>query len=239
MNCHSRRSDGGPREKVWGGIAAAAMLLLSGCFGYPDSSERVDDDIVFTTRSEKVDFGSYKTFAIDPEVRLAEVQADNTVEPGTLDPATSAALVSQVALNMMQRGYVQVDVSAKPSLGITLTAISGLVAGTVYGGYYGGYYGYYWGYPGWGYYYPYPIPYAYETGTLAIDMIDLGVAEQVVRRDEATVDAGTGAGSLPVIWAAAAYKAGVDIEKSTPAGVKNAQNAIDQAFKQSPYLRSN
>jgi hypothetical protein len=41
------------------------------------------------------------------------------------------------------------------------------------------------------------------------------------------------------VWTAAAYKAGVDVENVSNAGVKRAQQAIDQAFKQSPYLRSN
>ena len=31
----------------------------------------------------------------------------------------------------------------------------------------------------------------------------------------------------------------VDVENVSNAGVKRAQQAIDQAFKQSPYLRSN
>jgi hypothetical protein len=231
------------RRGYW---AAAALVLLAGCISYPDSSERIDDDIVYTHRADR-NFGLYKTFAVDPVVHLAAVQADGTVEPATLDKATSDALVAQVVSNMKARGYEQVASSQKPDVGLTLTAISGLASGVVSGAYYWGYYGYYWGYPGWGYYYPYQITYAYKTGTLLIDLVDLVNSEGKFRQDGgiAAADAGTAPvpGALPVVWTAAAYKADVDVKNLNDvitvsnAGVIRAQQAIDQAFKQSPYLQ--
>jgi len=224
-------------------LAAVAVLCLSGCLAYPDSSERIDDDIVFTARAPQADFATFKTFSIDPVVHLAKVLADGSIEPGMLDPTVSAALVAQVVLNMTQRGYVQVDSTAKPNLGLTLTTISGLTVGVVSGGYYWGYYGYYWGYPGWGYYYPYNVAYSYRTGTLIVDMVDLAKSDGLYPRDgglPVVGDAGPPPpGALPVVWTAAAYKADVDVDNITNAGTLRAQQAIDQAFKQSPYLRSN
>jgi uncharacterized protein DUF4136 len=242
MNAFRQRSREVARSGTLAWMAAVAVLVLGACYGYPDSSERLDDDIVFTSYSDKADFGSYKTFSIAPEVHLVVVKEDGSVESKNLDAASSAALVSQVVTNMVQRGYTQVDSSLKPSLGISLTAVNGRVDGVVSGGYYGGYYGYYWGYPGWGYYYPYPVAYSYQTGSLIIDMADLKGAASTLPLDAGGVvgaDGGLTPGGLPVVWTAAAYRAGVDIEHISPAGVKAAQQAIDQAFKQSPYLRSN
>ena len=219
----------------------AAVLCLHGCLSYPDSSERIDDDIVYTNRAPEADFAAYKTFAIDPVVHLAEVQADGSIEPGTLDPAAAMTLVTQVVNNMTARGYVQVANTQSPQLGITLTAISGLQIGVVSGGYYWGYYGYYWGYPGWGYYYPYSVAYSYRTGTLITDLVDLAKSNGQFRRDGGVFDsdAGPQPGAIPVIWTSAAYKADVDVANPSAAGLQQAQRAIDQAFTQSPYLRSN
>jgi hypothetical protein len=217
-------------------LLAIAPLALTGCFAYPDSSERINDDIVFTNAAKQADFTSYQTFAIDPTVHVAEVQADNSIESKTLDEDVAADLVAQVVSNMEDRGYTKVDQAAQPDLGITLTAIDGLAIGVVSGGYYWGYYGYYWGYPGWGYYYPYEVAYAYRTGTLLIDLVDL---ENTGGLPPDPGDGGIRPGSLPVVWNAAAYKAAADIQNASAAGVKQAQLAIDQAFKQSPYLRNN
>lgn len=223
------------RLASWG--AMTAVLVLAGCLAYPDSSERIDDDIVYTNGANNTDFGEYKTFAIDPTVHVAAVQADNSIDSETLDQEVADQLVAQTVKNLTDRGYTQVEATESPDLGVTLTAISGLAVGVVSGGYYWGYYGYYWGYPGYGYYYPYNVAYSYRTGTLVIDAVDL--ASTAGQLPAPVGDAGPGPGALPVVWTAAAYKAGVDVDNVSQAGVKRAQQAIDQAFKQSPYLRSN
>jgi len=228
---------GVPRARAVPSWVVVALALLAGCLSYPDSSERIDDDIVYTHRADR-NFGLYRTFAVDPVVHLAVVQADGSIISSALEQAAADALVSQVVSNMKARGYEQVGSTQKPDVGLTLTAVSGLAAGVVSGGYYWGYYGYYWGYPGWGYYYPYQIAYAYRTGTLLIDLVDLVNSDGKYRGDGGipNTDAGPPPGALPVVWTAAAYQADVDVANPTNAGVLKAQQAIDQAFKQSPYL---
>jgi hypothetical protein len=236
MNAQLQGGRSAPRPlRIASCVAMAAALLLGGCFAYPDSSERVNDDIVYSQGAKDTDFGAFKTFAIDPSVHLAIIQADGTVESDTLDQEAADELVAQTVSNMEDRGYTQVAREETPELGITLTAISGLAIGVVSGGYYWGYYGYYWGYPGWGYYYPYQVAYAYRTGTLVIDLVDLKSTGGVPPANDGGPPR---PGALPVVWTAAAYKAAADIEEPSSAGVRLAQQAIDQAFNQSPYLRS-
>jgi hypothetical protein len=159
-------------------LGGAAALLVAGCASYPDSSERYDDNVVYTAHASDVTWESFQTFAVDSEVHLVTVEQDDTVEQGTVDQSTSQAIVASVVSNMEMRGYHQVDAGDNPDLGLTVTAISGLVNGTVTGGYYWGYYGAYWGFPGWGYYYPYSVNYSYRPGTLIVDMADLNSARQ-------------------------------------------------------------
>jgi len=222
------------------------VTASSGCLFYPDSSERSNDDIVITSHAPKADFKSFKTFAIDPDVMMMEAKADGSIESTPIDPAASEKIVQRLTDHMERRGYTKTDSKDEADLGITVTAISGIVIGTSY---WGGYYGWYWGYPGYGYYYPYPVYYSYETGSLIVDMVDLDKAREDFPRPDAPVmgttgddgaDAGTGEnpgpGGLAVVWGMAGYRAFAESSKSVQG--QNALNAIDQAFTQSPYLKA-
>jgi uncharacterized protein DUF4136 len=201
-------------------------LACAGCLGYPDSSERFNDVVVVTAHAESIDFSRYKTFAIDPDVQVATVQQDGTVQMGTADPSVSATVIDRIATNLQQRGFQMKDKGETPDLGVSATAISGYKEGTVTGGYWYGYYGAYWGYPGYAYYYPYAVDYDYRSGSLILDMADLSSLNN--RGNVAS----TTSGGLPVVWTSISYKAYIDNN------VQSAGAAIDQAFEQSPYLRS-
>lgn len=221
-----------------------SLLVLLGicapaCVAYPDSSERFDDEIVYTAHASEANFTSYSTFAINPTVLLATVEQDQTVEKGTVDQALSNAVVTSIASSLQQRGYRQVDPKDDPDLGVTVTAINGLVEGSVTGGYWWGYYGTYWGFPGWSYYYPYDVDYSYRPGTLIVDMADLTGARSAYLNGSDEANSGDSlmqAGGLPVVWTMVAYRAYVD--ESTSVRVSYATSAIQQAFAQSTYIRS-
>lgn len=222
-----------------GGVATA--VLAAGCLSYPDSSQRYNDDIVYTAHAEDVKFESFQTFSVDPEVHLATVEADNTVETGSIDKALGDTIVASVVSNMEKRGFREVDAKDNPDLGLTITAINGLVSGTaVSGGYYWGYYGAYWGFPGWGYYYPYAVDYSYRPGTLIVDMANLNSARKIYpsEPDEMAANSQPNArpGGLPVVWTMVGYRAYTD--QSSTQRAQNATNAIDQGFAQSTYIRS-
>jgi hypothetical protein len=212
-------------------------LSLATCNAFPDASERLDDDLVFTSAAPNADFKAYQTFAVDPDVHLATVREDGTVESTTLERGESDAIVARVATNLEQRGFRRVSPNETPDLGITLTAISGLAVGAVTG-YWWGTYAWYWGFPGWGYYYPYEVAYAYRTGTLVLETVDLVAGRKLypggALPDASLPDAGPGSGGLPVVWGMLAYKAFVDDDSSVR--TQTVTTAIDQAFIQSPYL---
>lgn len=217
-------------------VAATTVLCLSACITYPDSSERLNDDLVFTGYSKEANFKQYQTFAIDPDISKAKVNADNSVETSTVDKTFGDEVVGRIASKLEARGYRQVGIHANPDLGVTVTAVSSTTIGVVSGAYWGGYYATYWGFPGWSYYYPYDTYYTYTPGAIVVDIVDLskgGVSASEIK-DAVMGDAGAPAGGLPVVWAMIGYKAYVDDNTST--NTVSADQAIEQAFSQSPYL---
>lgn len=216
---------------------AMVAAVTSGCLVYPDSDERIDDDIVITSHQQKIDFKDYKTFAVAPIVKKAESKADGEIEITDIDAQWGDKVVERLASRMEARGFERLDPEDENAdLGLTATVYEGLVVGSV--SYWGGYWGYYWGYPGWGYYYPYDVYYAYEPGSIIVDMVDLDKA----RRDFPNGGKPDGdtpppePGQLAVVWAMTGYRAYIDDNKSTT--TQQALDAIDQAFVQSPYIET-
>jgi Domain of unknown function (DUF4136) len=213
-----------------------AIATTSGCVAYPDSEESYDDDIVVTGYDKKVAFEDYKTFAIDPVVHIIKLSEVGDPEVSDLDPKYADPIIAETVKNMEDRGYQQVESSEDPDLGISITGLSGVVTGTVsyWYGYYG-YYGGYWGYPGYGYYYPYTYAYAYRTGSLITEMVELKGLEPPPEDGDEGED-GENIRTIPVAWASVAYQ--VLLDDGAAANTTWAKSAINQAFKQSPYLGS-
>lgn len=215
------------------GVLALALLLSAGvvgCLTYPNSDERFSEEIIYSRYDERIDFGDYKTFAINPEVVVWDEDYGD-IEKKDLPAAQAEQLVENVVANMKARGYRQVERDASPDIGITISVLSGTVTSA-----YVDYWGYYWGYPGYGYYYPYYYAYSYNTGTLIVDAVDLKNAAQP--KDDAGVldDAGGGGAirpSLKAMWTGLVY--GV-LSDSKAQNMEDALNGIDQAFEQSPYF---
>jgi len=217
------------------GIAVGALYLAS-CFSYPDSSERLNDDVVFTGHSKESDFGKFTTFAVDPIVHVATVGDDNKITTSDTDSKYGGQVISHVTKLLEDRGFQQVDAAEDPDLGVSVTGISGEQSGNVTGGYWSGYYSSYWGFPGYSYYYPYSTYYTYQTGTLVIDMADLAGGRDLLAAVDPNAD-DPEPGGLAVVWGMIAYKAYVSDDNASR--VDAATTAIDQAFHQSPYLTRN
>lgn len=220
------------------GVSIASCLMLaasataSGCVAYPDSDESFDDDIVVTGYDKNVAFGEFKTFSIDPTIKIVKLSEVGEPEITDMEEQYADPIIQAVRDNMEDRGYDEVPVEDAPELGISLTGINGIVTGTV-GGWYG-YYGYYWGYPGWGYYYPYTYSYAYRTGSLVTELVEL---DKLPPPDEIEdgEDNGDDIRAIPVAWASIAYQVLLDGDAVNAAWAKD---SVDQAFAQSPYLES-
>lgn len=198
-------------------------LLLICCHKVPDTSQLSNDFAVITNRDTRVSFADYKTFVISDTVSfISNVPSDDTLIIG--DPAL--VILNTVKNNLKSNGYVQVDRFAKPDLGVKVTVIKQVEAGTISG------WGWWWsspGYPGacyWGWCYlpssPYQIAYAYHIGDLIIEVFDLKHAAQ----DQQLHD----------IWLTNA--AGV-LSSTTQENIDKSILAIDQAFAQSPYFKTN
>lgn len=200
--------------RFWAVIATS--LILWGC--YPDGAEYYEDtDITFTQYDVDFNFKSRTTFALPDKIVIdVEIKNGDTTYIYMKD-SFAFPILQAIRSNMENYGWRQVDISAKPNVVITPAAIKNT---TVYYSYwydwwYGGFY------PGWGWYYPpYYTVSSFTTGTLLISMADPNVNNPVNASEISWLMVGNGIAS------------GVsDVSRVT--------NAIDQAFKQSPYLKIN
>jgi hypothetical protein len=209
----------------------AALLACTSCLTYPDTSERLADDIVLTRFDSNASFASYSTFAIRPEVALVGEAESSTV----LDEAAASMLVEAVARNMISQGYVRAASTSTADLGLEISVTTKV--NTRRDCYSSGYYrGYgtgsaYWGYSGYSYYAPYACTTtAWTSGSVVLDLLDLRAAAAN------PAPAASGAERpLNAIWLGVVYRV---LSSTAPENLALAASGIDQAFRQSPYLRA-
>lgn len=201
-------------------FSAAAGLTLLGC--YPQGPEYVEDlDVVYTTFDEEYDFQGQSTYALPDKIVVdVEIDRGDTTYVYMKD-ALAAPILAAIDDNMEALGWTKVaGLVNDPDIIITPAAISST---TYYYSYwydwwYGGYYGGYWGW----YYPPYYSVSSITTGSLVLTMSDPGAAE----------DSPIGQSQANWLMVANGVATGYgDISRVT--------NAIDQGFKQSPYLKIN
>ncbi len=196
-------------------ILGMGIIAVTSCTKYPPSSGRVTQDlVVYTQYDVTVNFNEYKTFSLPNTV----VYIDGK-DTSTLNNANATVLLNRIAADMKTRGFEQIANTAKPDLGVNVTAIKTTTT-TVYSpGWYYGYPGYYpWGYPGYGYpYYPAYVT-SYSAGSVIIDLVDL---KKVVNN------------TVMVRWNA--FIRGLMTNTHTQADITN---SVDQAFTQTPVLKT-
>lgn len=170
--------------------------------------------IYITQQAPGTNFKNYQTFSIADSVVV--VDGNNTHwEPATAEAGFIEAFKSQ----MQSRGYVYVDRSQNPDLGLQVSRILQTNSGVVWqdyydywgAGYWGGGYG--WGAdPGW-----WSMPVYYETteGMLSFDVVD--------------VKSAAASNQLNIIWNGLIRGSGI----YTPAEMSS---QVLQLFSQSPYL---
>ena len=180
-----------------------------------------DYDVVLTRYDKAADFSSYRTYAM-PDTIFHIIGEDDEDE---ISRQFDALMLQTVASNMASRGFTRIENPDSSNIPDAVVTIS--VTTTDYQGV--SYYPPYWGYPGWGWYYPpyYPpywgTTYSYSTGTIFIDFGD--------------VDNVAGDSSLVTVeWNATINGLLSSNASSTRTRI---ENSIDQAFVQSPYLKTN
>ena len=192
-----------------------------GCHPEPDTAKLIDQMVVSTNYDPEADFTAYSTYAIPTDtIGFVSNNSDDTiiVSPESTFPRHVLTAIRQ---KMSDRGYTRVSRNEDPDIGVNVMVVNdfNLFQEVVYPGSYGypgSYYGGYWGYGSY-YSYPYVNTYAYNTGVLIIELVDL---------KNRTLD-----NKVKVVWDA--YLGDV---YSTIDRLKQSTEAIDQAFIQSPYL---
>ena len=199
-------------------LIPTSVILIEGC--YPNNDITIEDsDIVFTTYNDSVNYGALSTYFM-PDTVLPIVDPD---DPEDYSNPYQSLMLNTVASNMAAYGYTRVDTTGNtPDVAVVLSVVT---TTNVNVGWYYPYWGYGWGYWG-GWYYPYypPIPYytSYTTGTLVINMFH----RQIVGTDTITTQ----------YWSAASN--GI-LESSTSNMENRIKSVIDQAFIQTPQIKTN
>ena len=197
-------------------LMALSAFLLLGC--YPEGPEYTEDlDVVYTTFDEEYDFQDQSTYALPNKIVTDVKIKDGDTTFVYMKDAFAIPILQAIEDNMDALGWTKVtgliddpDIAIMPAV-ITSTTY-------YYSYWYDWWYGGYWGW----YYPPYYSVSSITTGSMVITMADPGLADSSpINQSEACwIMVGNGI--------ATGYG---DISRVT--------NAIDQGFKQSPYLKIN
>jgi hypothetical protein len=200
-------------------ILLASCLWLCGC--YPKEDIYISDlDLVVTKYDPKASFSTKKTYAVpDSIVKLFTADwndQDGNNMPDFLNDAAARQIIARVDANMTAYGYSKVTKNQSPDVTILLSVMESTNVYYSYDYYYWSwYYPYYW-------YYPYSVvPYSTSTsGTLLMMMMSNKEVNEADR--------------VPVIWTGVIN--GI-LDGSGSSMTTRVNNSIDQAYKQSTYLK--
>ncbi len=218
-------------KKKWFALPALAGALLGVASCYPGEVTSIEQlDIVITVHDETVDFTNFSTYVLlDSVVHVDLIDNDND---DLLNRDNDDLVLSGIVSNIEALGYVEETDPANNTPDVILQVAALAVTNTEwYVSYpWWDWYGWYPYYgccgPGYGYYYP-PVPTVdvvqYNTGTLVINMID-------------PTREGVDANTISVIWVGGINGLLEGLDAGLSARIAD---AIDQAFDQSPYLRTN
>ncbi len=195
-----------------------ATLILYGCQSEPDNLKLFDELVVSTNFDPEATFGTYSTYAI-PTDTIGFVSNRNPNDTILVSNSENGhyprKVLQEIMQNLNDRSFTRVDRKQSPDLAVNVYIVNdlNLFQQVVYPNYY------YPSYYGYGSYYSYPYidTYAYNTGALVVELVDL----KNVRPGN----------QVKVVWNA--YMGDV---YSTIDLAEQSIKAIDQAFLQSNYL---
>lgn len=199
------------KQKFLSLAIVAGLIFFGGC--YPDSAEYYEDtDIVYTDYDDQFDFSSKGTYSIPDKIVKITGNLNEGELPEFIKEPYNSQILNNIEKNMTSMGYTKVEDPANADM-VLFPAVWTNTTIYYWYDYWCWYYPYYCGW-GWGY----PSVTAYTTGTLVMALIADG--DEYV--EPAKVWTGAANGLL-----SGAYD------------VTRVNAAIDQAFKQSPYLKTN
>lgn len=207
------------RTRGFWAVGVGFLSLLWSCQPEPDSLKLLDEMVVSTSYDDNVNFQSYSTFSIATDtIGFVSNRVNDTILIQN-ESDFPRPVLQKVTSNLNAIGYTRVNKGDNPDMRINVYVVNdyNLFQQVIYPDYYyPSYYGYGYGYGSY-YAYPYVNTYATNTGSLVVEILDL---------KNITPD-----NKVKVIWGA--YMGDV---YSTIDLIKQSENAIDQAFVQSPYL---
>lgn len=210
------------KRKIFAIAGFFSALLLAGC--YPDGPDYAEElDVVLTYHNDTYEFGTKTTYAMPDRIVKITGNLQEGDEPVFMPDATAALILGQIEENMTSLGYQRVSLASEGADILLLPASWETTTISYWYDYWGWWYGGY--YPGWGWggYYPYYPPVAvtsYTTGSLMMNLID---------KTE------IGASGNPVTqWSGIINGVLTNTYNAT-----RINTAIDKAFDQSPYLKTN
>ncbi len=207
-------------------LISAAVLALAACHKEPYTGSD-NGYLVYTSPAKDVDFAQFKTYHVADSVLII----GSSDKPEYSKSAAAAELILKVRENLQKNGYTFVPEAADADIGVQLTYV---VRTERFVQYYGSNYWWY-NYPGYwpsgywgpwrGYYYPRPVVYTYTTNALITDIVDLKAAPASDSEEK----------PLEILWTS--YIGG-SAGNAYPGAQKMMLDAINQAFLQSPYLKT-
>ena len=190
----------------------AGLIFLWGC--YPDGAEYYEDtDIVYSNYDDKYDFKSAGTYSMPDKIVKITGNLEEGEEPEYVKEPYNTQVLQQIDKNMTALGYTKVADPSKSDLDL-FPAVWTNTTVYYYYDYWCWYYPYYCGWC-WGWYYP--TVSSFTTGTLLMTL----VAD------------GSGYPEPSQVWTSAANGL-----MSGYYDISRVNRAIEQAFKQSPYLNT-
>jgi hypothetical protein len=200
-------------------IFIISTFLLWGC--YPQGPDYIEEmDVVLTHHNPDYDFVPKATYAMPDKIVKITGSVASGDNPTYVPDATAKLILARIDQNMQAYGWVKVDISKSPDLLLAPASWETTTISYWYDYWYWWYGGYY---PGWGWgggYYP-PVYYtSYTTGTLVMALVD----KSIVGSNGNAISQWTGAinGIMGYSYDAS-----------------RVNTAIDKAFTQSPYLKTN
>lgn len=201
-------------------IGCAGLVLGAVCSScYPDEIDSlVDAASVITVVDSQQPLRIARTYAM-PDTVIHSLRAQGT---GVIGHEADPQVLARIRANFSVLGWREVtDLKAeRPDVAVLVMLFEQTNTGVAYAGWWGdwGYWPGFTGYgPDWTWGYPSAVTFNFESGTLAIAMLDLRGGNPTFK-------------SLPLLWVA-----GVEGAVIT-SSIGDVLNGIDQAFAQSPYL---
>jgi len=202
-------------------VFLALIPLAQGCQPEPDGKKLYDELVVSTSYDPDANFTAYSTYSIPTDTIGYVSETSTSTFITAAESSFPRPVLDAIKFNLNSRGYTRVNKNDNPDLGINVIVVEDLnvfqrvvypdpynYPGSIYSGYYG--------YNSW-YYYPYVNTYAYNTGVLIVEIVDL---------KNRTPD-----NKVKVIWTA--YLGDI---YSTIHLIDQTEAGIDQSFEQSPYI---